>query len=135
MRFLSKFLFISLLAGGFLSSCNPLNLEKGKLQLQDNTKPFVVFQEPVAPNFKSIYENLIVKSCLDCHNSRSSRVSFETKQDIIDNADDIVFYAEDGCMLGSCMPPLDHNDVPKKPVPTAEILEAFKTWANNDFED
>lgn len=135
MRFLDNLLLMSLLAGGLLSSCNPLDLEKGDLHLRDNTKPFIVTQEPIAPNFKSVYENLIKKSCLDCHNANSSRVSFETKQDVIDNADDIVFYSEDGCLLGSCMPPLDHNDMPKRPVPTEEILEAFKTWASNGFED
>ncbi len=138
MRFLSNLLFMSLIAGGFLSSCNPLSLEKGDLRLRDNTKPFIVFEEPVepvAPNFKSVYQNFIKKSCLDCHNAKSPRVSFETKQDIIDNADDIVFYTEDGCMLGSCMPETDRNGVPKRPVPTEEIIDAFKTWANNGFED
>jgi hypothetical protein len=135
MRFLSNLLLMSLIAGGFLSSCNPLSLEKGELRLRDNTKHFIVFEEPIAANFKSVYQNYIVKSCLDCHNAKSPRVSFETKQGIIDNADDIIFYTEDGCMLGSCMPETDRDGAPKRPIPTTEIIEAFKTWANNGFED
>lgn len=135
MRFLNSLLLLSLIAGGLLSSCNPLSLEKGELRLRDNTKTIILFQEAVAPNFKSVYQNYIVKSCLDCHNKDSPRVSFQTKQDIIDNADDIIFYTEDGCMLGSCMPENDGDGNPKRPVPTAEIIEAFKTWANNGFED
>ncbi|MBK27110.1 MAG: hypothetical protein CME70_24110 [Halobacteriovorax sp.] len=131
-----KLIFLCLIAGGLLSSCNPLNKEKGILQLRDGTlPPMVIQQEPIAPNFKSMYENYIKVSCLDCHNSNSGRVSFETKQDIIDNADDIIFYTEDGCMLGSCMPELDRDGKPKRPIPTKEVVEAFKKWAENNFED
>lgn len=122
-----------MMAGGVLSSCTPLKKEKSDLRFRDSTIPIVVKQEPIAANFKSVYHNLIKKSCLDCHNAKSGRVSFETKQDIIDNAEDIVFYAEDGCLLGDCMPPLDDNGDPKRPIPTEEILKSFKDWADNDF--
>lgn len=135
MAFFAKLTLLSLIAGGLLSACNPLKKEKGELRFTDNSLPIILSQEPIAPNFKSMYQHFIKKSCLDCHNSNSGRISFETRQDVIDNADDIVFYAEDGCLLGSCMPELDSNGEPKRPVPTKEILEAFKKWAENDFED
>lgn len=130
-----KIILLSVIAGGVLSACNPLSGEKGELKFTDNTLPIILKQEPIAPNFKSVYENYIKRSCLDCHNANSGRVSFETKQDIIDNADDIIFYTEDGCFLGSCMPELDSNGDPKRPIPSKEIIDSFKEWANNDFED
>lgn len=128
-------LFLLFVAGGFLFSCTPFKGEKSELRFRDNTLPIIIKQEPVAANFKSVYQNFIKRSCLDCHNSKTKQVSFETKQDIIDNADDIVFYAEDGCALGSCMPELDDNGKPKRPIPSAEVLQAFKDWADNNFED
>lgn len=127
-----KTLILSLIAGSLLASCNPLSKEKGDLRFTDNTLPMRVAQEPkLEATYESVYHHFIKKSCLDCHNANSGRVSFETKQDVIDNAEDILFYTEFGCDLGSCMPERDQNDQPLRPVPTEEIIEAFRTWSES----
>lgn len=86
-------------------------------------------------NYQTINEKLIKKSCLACHNSRSPRVSFQTRQDVIDNADDIIFYIEQGCDLGACMPPRRADGTPKKPIPSKETVELLKKWVENQFQD
>lgn len=123
-----------LMMGGLLTSCLPSG-EKSPVEFVDQrieqVKPApdngggdedeII---PIEASYKSVNEHLIKKSCLRCHNTSSPRVSFETEQDLRDNADDIAFYIESGCDLGSCMPPRGTT-----PIPTEEILKAFKDWA------
>ena len=119
-------LFI-LMMGGLLTSCLP-SKEKSPVEFADlriePAKPTPVDIIPIEASYKSVNEHLIKKSCLGCHNANSPRVSFETEQDVRDNADDIAFYIESGCDLGSCMPPRGTT-----PIPTEEVLNAFKDWA------
>lgn len=129
-------LLFVLLMGGLLTSCLPS--EEGKSAVEFEDRRIIPTQPgdngdggsndndviPIEASYKSVNEHLIKKSCLGCHNSNSPRISFETEQDVIDNAEDIAFYIEFGCDIGSCMPPEGTS-----PVPTHEILSAFKDWA------
>jgi len=124
-----------LLIGGLLTSCLPS--EEGKSPVEFEDRRIVPTQPgnngdggdngddiiPIEATYKSVNEHLIKKSCLGCHNANSPRISFETEQDVIDNAEDIAFYIEFGCDIGSCMPPEGTT-----PAPTQEILAAFKEW-------
>ncbi len=120
-----------LLMGALMSSCLPFD-NKSPVEFTDQRVQPVESRDdrndnviPIEASYKSVNEHLIKRSCLGCHNSSSPRVSFETEQDVRDNAEDIAFYIENGCDLGSCMPPEGTT-----PVPTAEILSSFKEWAD-----
>ncbi|MCP4911778.1 MAG: hypothetical protein GY909_01565 [Oligoflexia bacterium] len=130
----SSILLLSLL---IIGSCVPLKANKGALRFEVREIGISKVEEniPIEASFKSINKHFIEKSCLDCHNNNSPRLSFEGKQNLIDNADDILFYAEFGCDLGNCMPPVDRSGNPVKPIPTQEILKSLSDWVENDFED
>lgn len=128
-------LFISL---HLISGCVPLKAKKGALRFEVKELQLVNVEEekiPIEASFKSINKHFVEKSCLACHNNNSPRTSFEGKQNLIDNADDILFYAEFGCDLGNCMPPRNSEGNPIKPIPTEEILKSLGDWIENEFED
>ncbi|MCO4793300.1 MAG: hypothetical protein KC493_06305 [Bacteriovoracaceae bacterium] len=130
----SQFLFI-FIVGGLLTSCLPSNSKKSSVEFTDNRiKPITEDERviPIEASFESVYEHLIKKSCLKCHNSKSPQISFESKQEILDNSDDIIFYIEDGCDFGTCMPPQNPDGTNKAPLPTEEILKAFKEWVDEN---
>lgn len=135
MRFSSKILSIVFLLA-FGAGCLPYQ-KKSALKFVDLSQvPVVrgVEDLKVRADFESLRKNLFEKSCLKCHHGRQENiVQFETAEDLEENADDIVFYIQSGCDIGSCMPPLRQDGTPKAPIPTDEVVQAFKTWIDNGF--
>lgn len=126
MQLSVKILFLFMM-GALISSCLPnLKSEKGPLLFSEGTITSIT---PLEANYDSLKVHLIEKSCLSCHKDRDDfKPAFITKQDLIDNADDIIFYVEEGCDLGSCMPPLLDNGTSVLPIPSPEVMQAFKDW-------
>lgn len=128
--FVRKLLFFSCLVALLLFQASCIPPSDGKSELiyegEEVKNPFP--KKPLKADYESIHNELIKKSCLSCHNSESPRISFETEIDLRENYEDIIFYTESGCDLGSCMPPLNSSGIPKKPVPTKEIISLFKKW-------
>tara|TARA_R110002072_G_scaffold64203_1_gene159093 strand:+ start:69592 stop:70026 length:435 start_codon:yes stop_codon:yes gene_type:complete len=131
---LTLFFFFGIL----ISSCVDLKAKKGHLKF--SIKEGITAQEtqrtiPIGSNFESLYENLIKKSCLDCHHSDFGVVSFESKEEFIDNAENIKFYIEFGCDFGTCMPPVDEQGKPVRPIPSTELITSLGEWIDNGYED
>lgn len=81
------------------------------------------------PTYASLKVHLFERSCTMCHNASARRLpSFETYDDVVDVIEDIEYYLEFGEADGTPMPPLDRDGNPRAPVPTKEIVEAFKQW-------
>jgi hypothetical protein len=78
--------------------------------------------------FKSIQFHLINKSCLSCHNDKGEEMSFEGYANISRRANKILNILEEGDSADTPMPPYDQAGNRKAPLPTAEIIEAFRTW-------
>jgi hypothetical protein len=87
------------------------------------------------PTYASLKVHLLDKSCTMCHNSSARRLpSFETYEDVVDEADDIQYYLEFGAADGNPMPPLDRDGNPRAPVPTQAVVDAFKEWVVNGMQ-
>ena len=78
--------------------------------------------------FKSIQFHLINKSCLSCHNNNSDEVSFEGYDKVKRKSRSILNVLEEGDQADEPMPPFDANGNRKAPVPTPEIIDAFRQW-------
>ena len=117
-------LVLSLIA---LSSClGFMKPDKGELRFSEKEELQLL---PLAANYQSLKQNFIDKSCLRCHHSRQDEIpSFATQRDVIENAEDLLFYAEEGCDLDTCMPPKNEDGTPTAPIPAPEVLETFRQW-------
>ena len=78
--------------------------------------------------FQSIQFHLIGKSCLSCHNNAGKEMSFEGYANVKRRASEIIDILDIGDMEGTPMPPIDANGNRKAPVPTAQTVEAFRSW-------
>ncbi|MBY0516360.1 MAG: hypothetical protein K2P81_05600 [Bacteriovoracaceae bacterium] len=79
---------------------------------------------PLKPTFKSLKVHLFDKSCTMCHNDNSTRLdSFAHYETVVEESSDILSAIEN-----YEMPPLDAEGNPKAPVPSEEVLAAFKEW-------
>ena len=78
--------------------------------------------------FKSINFHLIGKSCLSCHNNTTKEMSFEGYANVKKHASEIIDILDIGDSEGTPMPPVDSTGRRKAPVPTQQIVEAFRTW-------
>jgi hypothetical protein len=125
----NKLLFLIIFTFG-LASCTPVS-EKDKSVL-DYEERTVQEEIKLIASFDSLNHHFIRKSCYKCHHSKQSRIPiFETEEQILDHADDIIFYTEDGCDIGTCMPPLNSNGIPKAPIPTENVMNLFKQWVDS----
>lgn len=114
--------------GVSLISCLPA---KGPLKFSDRTNAFAPLEVkvPIGPNYKSLSVNLIEKSCLKCHGSdQSKRVVLEGQENFDKNIDDVLYYIEDDCDFGDCMPPVDDFGRREAPVPSEEVMNALKEY-------
>lgn len=79
---------------------------------------------PLKPTYASLKVHLFEKSCTMCHNPDSRRRKpFTTYEEVTALVDDIQLELD----MGS-MPPLDDEGNPRAPVPTEEVLNAFREW-------
>jgi|GEM_PF-6679371 len=80
------------------------------------------------------HKHLFERSCLKCHNGRQTRLpQFDTEEKIKETADNIIFYMESGCDIGSCMPPVRDDGTATAPVPSPELVSAFKIWLESNL--
>lgn len=91
---------------------------------------------PITATYTSLKANLLEKSCLSCHNTleatRRRIPDFESKTQVITSADDILYTMTTGRELDDIpMPPTNSN----APIPTLEIINAFKNWIAAGFPD
>ena len=138
----------SILCTLLLSSCMPDKAHDGALSFEVITLPAPigttapVSTPPTAePNtYEKFKAELFDKSCVGCHRAdQSNRApeeripSFASKEDVMDHSQDIILYLEEGCSMGKCMPPRRRNGEPVKPIPSAELIAAFKKWKQAGF--
>jgi|GEM_PF-3017812 len=83
---------------------------------------------PLTSTFKSIEFHLINRSCLSCHNNKSEEISFEGFKNVKKHANEIIDILDLGEIQDQPMPPRDEQGKPKAPVPSSEIVEAFREW-------
>ena len=95
---------------------------------------------PLEPTFKSINYNLVAVSCVTCHNNAGEaknkhKPSFEGYDNIKKHADDMLDALDNGAATGDPMPPIDKNGQPKAPIPSQAVVEAFRTWINEGYQN
>jgi hypothetical protein len=94
------------------------------------TTPNVPPTIAIDSTFKSIQFHLIQKSCFTCHNSSSGEISFDGYENIKRYSSIIIDALDNGESEGSPMPPIGANGKRMAPVPTPQIVEAFRGWIN-----
>ena len=88
---------------------------------------------------------ILISSCVDLK-AKKGHLKFSIKEGItaqetqrtipiIDNAENIKFYIEFGCDFGTCMPPLDEQGKPVRPIPSTELITSLGEWIDNGYED
>lgn len=80
----------------------------------------------VAPTYASLKINLFQNSCTGCHKPGGRSPNLNDLNEIRDEITSIEEQLDFGLM-----PPLDDDGNPKAPVPTQEILDAFREWVIN----
>lgn len=96
---------------------------------QDPTDPPEVKLEAT---YSSLKVHLFDKSCVGCHRANGRLVNLSDPQVVRRLADDILYSITEGRENDDMpMPPLNS----KAPVPTKEVIEAFRTWIDNQMPD